>query len=216
MSIRDMLAQLQRDGGIERLASQVGLDAATARNLADMVAPAIGTAAKRRAEAGELDRVLSPLRGEDKAVYFEAPERAAEPEAQAEGRNFLDQLLGSRAATDTLTAEAAKRAGAEPEKAGAFLPGLAAALQGGMQRETPDSSIDDLLSGMLGGSSGSTSGGGGILGTVMGMLGGGTAKGASVGDGGQAGGALGPLLRMLDRDGDGSPLDDVIDMVMKR
>lgn len=211
MSLKDMLAQLQQGGGIEKLAAQVGLDAETARSLADMVGPAIGTAAKRRAEAGELDQVLSPLKGEDKAVYFDAPERAAEPGAQADGMAFLDQLLGSREATEKLTAAAAERSGAEPEKAGAFLPGLAAALQGGMQRQTPDSSIDDLLSGLMGGSSQASGQGGGILGMVMGLLGGGAKNGA-----GQQGSALGPLLQMLDRDGDGSPLDDVLDMVMKR
>ncbi|MEM6357565.1 MAG: DUF937 domain-containing protein, partial [Pseudomonadota bacterium] len=182
--------------------------------LADMVGPAIGSAAKRRAEAGELEQVLQPLRGEDKAAYFEAPERAAEPAAQAEGMAFLDQLLGSREATERLTAAAAERAGAEQEKASAFLPGLAAALQGGMQRETPDNSIDDLLSGLMGGggsSGGGSSSGGGILGMVTGLLGGGTKNGA-----GKQGSPLGSLLQMLDRDGDGSPLDDVLDMVMKR
>ncbi|MEO1274086.1 MAG: DUF937 domain-containing protein [Pseudomonadota bacterium] len=211
MSLKDMLAQLQQGGGIEKLAAQVGLDAETARSLADMVGPAIGTAAKRRAEAGELEQVLSPLKGEDKAVYFDAPERAAEPAAQAEGMAFLDQLLGSREATEKLTAAAAERSGAAPEKAGAFLPGLAAALQGGMQRETPDSSIDDLLSGLLGGGAGGSQGGG-LLGMVMGLLGGGAKNGA----GQQGSSTLGPLLQMLDRDGDGSPLDDVLDMVMKR
>ncbi|MEL7137497.1 MAG: DUF937 domain-containing protein [Pseudomonadota bacterium] len=213
MSLKDMLAQLQQGGGIEKLAAQVGLDAATARSLADMVGPAIGTAAKRRAEAGQLEQVLQPLRGEDKTAYFEAPERAAEPAAQAEGMAFLDQLLGSREATERLTAAAAERAGAEQEKASAFLPGLAAALQGGMQRETPDNSIDDLLSGLMGGggSGAGSSSGGGILGMVTGLLGGGAKNGA-----GQQGSPLGPLLQMLDRDGDGSPLDDVLDMVMKR
>lgn len=205
MSLMDMLQKLQSDGGIERLASQVGLDAETANNLAGMFGPAIGSAAKKRAEQGELDRVLAPLRGEDKASYFDAPERAAEPEAQASGMDFLDQLLGSREASETLTREAAKRAGADEAKAGAFLPGLAAALQGGMQRDTPDSNIDDLLSGLAG-----AGGAGGIMGMAMGLLGG----GKSDGDGGGSG--LGQLLQMLDRDGDGSPLDDVLDMVMKR
>lgn len=210
MSLLNMLNQVQGGQGLGQLADSLGMDKGQASGLAEMLAPAIGSAAKRRAESGGAESLLAQLKGEAQSNYFDDPAAAAQPEAQEAGQNFLDQILGSRDASQQLAQEAASRAGVEQGQVEQFMPALAAMLQGGMQRQTPDSSIEGMLSGLMGGQSSGGGGGGGIMGLVSGLLGGGSSS--------QSGGGgfdLGSLTQMLDADGDGSPLDDILEKVMR-
>jgi hypothetical protein len=173
-----------------------------------MLAPAIGSAAKKRAESGGLEALLGQMQGEAQGGYFDNPAQAAAPEARQQGENFLEQLLGSREATQNLAQEAATRANVDQGQVEQFMPALAAMLQGGMQKQMPDSSIQGMLSGLQG--AGSSGGGGGIMGMIGGLLGGGGSSG------GEGGFDLSMLTNMLDADGDGSPLDDILEKVMSR
>lgn len=216
MSLLDLLKNAQ-NGGLDRLGAQLGLDAGTTRSLAEQFAPAISGGMKQRAtQEGGLGAVLGALKGEDRASFFDDPATAAAPDAQAKGAEFLGQIFGSQQAAPDLAAAAAERAGAPVDKAQQLLPALAAMLQGGLQKRAPDTEVSaamaglqqsgdgagmglgDLLGGLGGGSS---SGAGGLVSGLMGALGGSRAGG---GDG------LGGLLQMLDADGDGSPLDDIV------
>lgn len=199
MSILRLLQQAQGGGGLGQLAAQLGLDPGTADQLARMLAPAIGTAARERARQGDLDRVLAPLRGESQSAMFEDARVAASPDGQAQGMAFLEQLLGGREATQSLTREAANRAGADESLVGQFLPALAAMVQGGLQQRVPDSQIDGMMQARSGGAQGA---GGGLSAMIGGLPGGG--KGAEGAPG------LAQLLQMFDEDGDGSPLDDIL------
>ena len=171
-----------------------------------MLAPAIGSAAKQRAEQGGLDTLLGSLMGEGNASLFDDPAQAASAEGQTQGQAFLDSLMGGRQESEALAQEAASRAGVDSGTVAQFLPALAGMLQGGMQRNMPDSSIQGMQAQAMGGA---TSGGGGLGGLVSSFLGGGR-KQAS-----QSGPDLGGLMSMLDADGDGSPLDDILGKLMK-
>lgn len=233
MSLLQMLTQAQGGDGLGRLGQAFGIDPDTARSLAEKLAPAISSGVKARAaQEGGLQTVLSQLKGEDRAAYFDDPEAAAAPEAQAAGADFLAQIFGDRSAAPELAHAAAARTQAAPSQVEQFLPALAAMLQGGMQREAPDEAVDATMSGLsetgadragsgledllgalqgggggalgglLGALGGSGGGGGGGLGGLMNALGG--------GGGAQGRGGLGQVLQMLDADGDGSPLDDIV------
>src|SRR6056297_2244200 len=102
MSLMALLREAQSGGGLGELAERLGMDRGQADGLAEMLAPAIGSAARRRAEAGGLETVIGQLMGERQAGYFEAPARAAEPEGRATGERFLDEVLGSREARGQL------------------------------------------------------------------------------------------------------------------
>lgn len=213
-----LLKMLGSGDAIAKLASQLNMDPEKAKGLASMLAPAIGSAAKKRAESsgiGGMEGLMGELRGEGNASYFDAPETAASPKAMSDGENFLERILGSRDATKELTAEAATRSGVDKAEVEQFLPALAAMLKGGMQKQTPDKSIDGMMAQLTGGGGGASggSGGGGILSAVTSMLSGGGSS-----DGGKdSGGGLdmSSLFSMLDADGDGSPLDDILARVMK-
>lgn len=209
MSLLKMLQQAQGGQGLSGLAAQLGLDDAQAGGLAEMLAPAIGSAAKRRAETGGLESLLGQLKGESQGALLDDPVAAAAPEARQQGENFLANLLGSPEATRELAAEAATRSNVDQSKVEEFLPAMAAMLQGGMQKQTPDDSISGMLSQLSPGTGSSSSGAGGLLGMVTGLLGG----SSSAGSGG--GLDLGAIGQMLDADGDGSPLDDILERVMR-
>ncbi len=213
MSLVHLLNEAQGGQGLAALAARFGIDEAQAGELAGLLAPAIGTATRRRAEAGGIDRVAGQLKGERAATFFDDAARAAEPEGQAQGQRFLDEIFGAREASDRLSHAAAERTGIDASVVGQVLPAIAAMLQGGMQRRMPDSTLDDML-GQFAGAGHGGSRGGGLLGMVLGALGG-RGRGSAAPQGGQ-GSALGPLVSMLDRDGDGSAFDDILDAFLRR
>jgi hypothetical protein len=199
MSIMRLLEQAQGGQGLGRLADQLGLDADQADSLTRLLAPAIGSAARQRAQAGGLGEVLGALRGEGQAGLFDDAGAAASSEGQAQGRDFLTALLGGSGAADNLTEEAAARTGVDRDIVGQFLPALAAMAQGGLQRQMPDAEIDAAEA---------EERDGGFAGMLGGLLGGGTRQGSS--------GGLGMLNDLLDADGDGSALDDVLGRFPRR
>lgn len=201
MSLLALLQQSQNGEGLGQLASQFGLDTDQAGGLAEMLAPAIGSAAKQQAEAGGLENLLGALKGEGMGAMFDDAAAAAAPEGQKAGMDFLQGLLGGESNAQELASEAASRTGVDAGTVAQFLPALAAMLQGGMQKNMPDTALDGMMAGLGGGKSG-----GGLGGLIGGFLGGN--KGGSGPD-------LGMLTRMLDADGDGSPMDDILGKFLK-
>ncbi|MEM8537894.1 MAG: DUF937 domain-containing protein [Pseudomonadota bacterium] len=200
MSIMKLLEQAQGGQGLAQLASQFGLDEEKAKGLTEMLAPALGSAAKQRAEKGGAADLLGSLMGEEQGGLFDDAQAAASDTGRAQGQNFLEQLLGGQAEAEGLAQEAAGRAGVDTGTVAQFLPALAAMVQGGLQKNMPDASLQAMSSGL-----GGSGQGGGLAGLVGGLLGGGK----------DSGGGLGPLMQMLDADGDGSPLDDILGRFMK-
>jgi len=211
MSILKLLQQAQGGQGLGQLAQQFGMDPGQAEGLAQMLAPAIGSAVRKKAERGGLDTVAGQLMGERQARYFDDPAQAAQPEAQADGAAFLDQILGSSQAREGLASEAATRSGVDAQTVMQFLPALAAMLQGGMQRHMPDQTLDGMLAGRGTPAAGVRTGGvGGLMGMIGGLLGGRAGRQSNVQQSG-----MDPLMQLLDADGDGSVLDDVLERFLR-
>lgn len=198
MSILSLLQQAQNGNGLSNLASQFGIGPDKAAEIAEMLAPAISGAAKQKAASGGLDSLLGAFQGEAQGALFEDASAAASSEGQAQGAAFLDSLLGGQEGRAALEGVAAEKSGLDFSTVQQLLPALAAMAQGGMQKNLPD----DSISSMLGGAS---SGGGGLLGMAAGLLGGGAKGGAD----------LSMLTDMLDDDGDGSIMDDLLGKFLK-
>lgn len=207
MSLMKLLQQAQGGQGLNQLAQQFGLDDSTTSQLTELLAPAIGSAARKRAEAGGAENVLGALRGQDRAPMYDDAAQAASTQGQAQGMAFLEQLMGGRNEAQGLANEAASRAGVDQNIVQKFLPALAAMAQGGLQKQVPDSSIDGMMAGLSGAGQQQ---GGGLMGMIGGLIGG--AKG---GQGEQGGPNLSMLMQALDADGDGSPLDDILEKFMR-
>ena len=201
MSLIRLLEQAGGGQAMQKLAQQFNIEEAQVGQLSQLLAPAIGQATKRRAEAGGLEAVLGQLQGESQSQLFADPVSAAAPEGRAQGAAILEQIMGGADATQGLAQEAASRSGIDVTTVQDFLPALAGLLQGGMQRNMPDEAIQGLMGG-------GSAGGGGLMGMVGGLL-----SGNKAGNGGAGGMDL--LTNLLDADNDGSVMDDILEKFMR-
>src|SRR5688572_2979261 len=197
MQLTDILAKM---GGLQSVSKEVGVTEAEAATGANALLPVILGGFKKQAQAdtgsaGGLDGLLSQLGGGSLLDNVLSPE----PTDVSQGNDVLGQIFGSKDVSRTVAQNAAGRTGLDPALLKKMLPMLAMLVAGFMSR------------GRGGGMPGSAGGGlGGLGGMLGGMLGGG-GGGPAMGGRGRAGGLGG----LLDLDGDGNALDDILDMAGK-
>lgn len=201
MQITDILAQM---GGLQAMGRELGVSESQAADGAAALIPAILGGFKRQAQlqpggveglggllgqlggGGLLDNVLSP-----------------QPTNVSMGNDVLGQIFGSRDVSREVAHQAAAQSGLDPSLLKKMLPMLAMLVAGYMARQhgagsgaAPAATVAEPSGGGLGG-----------LGDLLGGLLGGGAPAATAG---AASGGLGGLASMLDLNGDGNPLDDLL------
>ena len=190
MPITDILAQA---GGIQAVAQQLGISEAEAASGAAALLPAILGGFKNQAQASPagpagLGGLLSQLGGGALLDNVVGPE----PTQVDSGNNILGQIFGSKDVSRTVAQDAAARSGLSPELLKRMLPILAMLVTGYLAKQHAGTSpqaqggLGGLLGGLLGGQSGAAGGAG-----------------------------SGGLGSMLDMDGDGNPLNDLLKMAGK-
>ena len=203
MNLTDILAQA---GGIESMASQLGVSPTVAKQGAEALLPAIlGGFKKQAAGAGGVEG-LGGLLGQLGGGGLLDAVLGSQATPVSQGNDVLGQIFGSKDVSRTVADHAAGQTGLDSGLLKQMLPILAMMVAGymakqGGQGQRGGGGLGDLIGGALGGS-GSSGGLGGMLGSVL-------------GGGGASGGGLGGLGKMLDMDGDGNPLDDIIGMAGK-
>jgi hypothetical protein len=207
MALLDILKQAGGGQGLAQLAEQLGMDEGKVSDLAKILAPTIGSAAKKKVQSGGLEAMLGRLMGENQGSLFDDATQAASSLGQAQGMGFLKELLGGQKQTEAVAQEVAKQSGFDISDIMKLLPSLAAMAQGGLQKQMPDSTIQGLLRSAI--PQAPSGAGGGVGGLIGGLLGGG--KQETTGDGLD----MSSLFNMLDANNDGSPLDDILGKLMK-
>jgi len=191
MQITDILNQV---GGIQSMARELGISESEAARGAEALAPAILGGLKKQAQAQPaglegLGGLLGQLGGGSLLDNVLSPE----PTDVSRGNDVLGELFGSRDVSRTVAQNAAAQSGLDSGVLKKMLPMLAMLVAGYMAKQPGQ--------GMPG------QGSGGLGGLLGGLLGG-------QGAGGQAtGGGLSGLASMLDMNGDGNALDDILKMV---
>lgn len=208
MNLTDILAQA---GGIESMAKDLGIPPAMAKQGAEALLPAILGGFKKQAQSGGIEG-LGGLLGQLGGGGLLDSVLGSQPTPVAPGNDVLGQIFGSKDVSRTVAGQAAAQTGLDSGLLKKMLPILAMMVAGYMAKQGGQSQggggLGDLIGGALGGGSGGSGGLGGMLGNVLGgAVGGGTAP--------AAGGGLGGLANMLDLDGDGNPLDDIMGMASK-
>jgi len=203
MQITDVLAQT---GGLQALARELGISEAQAASGAAALAPAILGGFKRQAQARPtglegLGGLLSQLGGGDLLRDVLQPQ----PTNVNRGNEVLGQIFGSKDVSRTVAKDASARTGLDPGLLKKMLPILAMLVTGYMakQRDAGGTASPPRSGGGLGG----------LLGSILGR--GGRRGRGSRAPSSTSGGGLGGLASMLDLDGDGNPLDDILDMAGK-
>ena len=197
MNLTDILAQA---GGIESMAKELGVPPGLAKQGAEALLPAILGGFKKQAQGGGgiegLGGLLAGLGGGGLLDAVLAPQ--ATPVEQ--GNDVLGQIFGSKDVSRSVAGDAAAKTGIDAGTLKKMLPILAMLVAGYMAKQGGGESAGGGLGGL-----------GGMLGNVLGgALGGGAAPAS-----GSSGGALGGLGSLLDLNGDGNPLDDIIGMAGK-
>ncbi|HET8743986.1 MAG TPA: DUF937 domain-containing protein [Ramlibacter sp.] len=194
MQISDLVAG---SGGIDSIARELGIAPQQAASGVEALLPAILGGFKRSAQsqggAGGLGDLLGQLGGGGLLDQVLAPQ----PTDASQGDAVLGQIFGSRDVSRTVAQSASAQSGLDPSLLKKMLP-LLAMVVGGLLSKSHAGAAPSAGGGSLGGLGGL----GGILGSVLG--------------GGQGGGgAFGGLGSLLDQNGDGNALDDILRMAGK-
>jgi hypothetical protein len=189
MDVTDILNQI---GGLQSMAKELGISESQAKSGAAALLPAILGGFKKQAAAQPtglegLGGLLGQLGGGSLLDNLLAPE----PTDVGRGNNVLGQIFGSKDVSRTVANHAATSSGLDSGLLKQMLPLLAMAVAGFMAK------------GGAGQAPAARSQGGGLGGLLGGLLGG---RG-----GGQQ--SSGGLASLLDLDGDGNPLDDILGMM---
>lgn len=210
MNLTDILAQA---GGIESMAKELGVPSGVAQQGAEALLPAILGGFKKQAQGAGGIEGLGGLLGQLGGGGLLDAVLGSQPTPVEAGNDVLGQIFGSKDVSRSVADHAAGQTGLDSGLLKKMLPILAMmvagylAKQGGQGQGEGGGGLGDLIGGALAGSGG--------LGEILGnVLGGAVGGGAAPSAGGLSGG-LGGLGKMLDMDGDGNPLDDIIGMAGK-
>ena len=216
MNMFDMLSSNAGQAAMGQLAKQFGLDQGTTQNAVKALLPALSGGLKRNVQQeGGLESLMNALNNGTHDQYLDQPEKLADETTVADGNAILGHLLGSKEMSRSVAAKASERTGVSDGILKQMLPLVASMAMGSLSKQTREPNLQNALMGalasQLGG--GSQQAGGGLLGNVLGgLLGGGRQQQAPA----QNDGMMGMLGGLLDADGDGNAMDDIMQMVLKR
>jgi hypothetical protein len=191
MQLQDLLSQM---GGLQQMARELGVDESQAATGASALLPAILGGFKKQAQTQPtgldgLTGMLGKLGGGGLLDNVLSPK----PTDLNRGNDVLGQIFGSKDVSRTVATDAATRTGLDPSVLKKMLPMLAMLVGGLMSKQAGGAAPQAQAAPQAGG------GLGGLLG---GLLGGGQ----------KSGGGLGSLL---DLNGDGNALDDIMRLAGK-
>lgn len=196
MDVMELLSQM---GGVQPIARELGVSESQAASGAAALLPAILGGFKKQTTAqpaglGGLGGLLGQLGGGGLLDQVLAPH----PTDVSRGNDVLGQIFGSKDVSRTVASHAAAKTGLDLGVLKKMLPMLAMMVAGYMAKGGPGGAAPTVqaeggLGGMLGGLVGGLTGGGGA----------------------PAGARVPGLASMLDMDGDGNALDDIMQVAGK-
>jgi len=191
MQPTDILAQT---GGLQAMARELGVSESQAATGAAALLPAILGGFKKQTTGAEGAEGLGGLLGRLGGGSLLDDVVSPQPTNIAKGNEVLGQIFGDKEVSRTVAQDAATKTGLDPSLLKKMLPMIAMVAAGYMAKQR--------------GGAGSSAGGG--LGGMLGGMIGGMAGGAGRAPGG------GGFGSMLDMDGDGNPLDDILRMAGRK
>ena len=196
MQLTDILAQ---PGGLQSMARELGVSESQAATGAEALVPAILGGFKKQVQSqpaglDALGGLLGALGGGGLLDNVLSPQ----PTDVSQGNEVLGQIFGSKEVSRTVAQNAASQSGLDPGLLKRMLPMLAMLVAGYMAKQSSA------------GATGQVAPGGGLGGLLGGLLGGGASAPNAAPPGGRSG-----LGSLLDLNGDGNVLDDVMRMAGK-
>lgn len=220
LNLMDMITGAAGGQVQQQLGQQLGLNQDQTAMALKALLPALSAGLKANTEKpGGVEALLGALQNGNHDQYLDQPERLAQPETIQDGNAILGHLLGSKDVSRAVASRASEKTGISDGILKMALPMVASAVMGSLSKQTKDPNIAGQLMGMLGGGQpqpAQQQSGGGLLGGLLGAVMGGGNKAQPQAAAPQQSGMMGMLGNLLDADKDGSPMDDIFDMVMKQ
>lgn len=220
MNILEAILSAQNGGSVRQMADRVGVDQGQAQSAIEALLPMLAGAVSRNArQPGGLEGLLGALSDGHHQRYLDDPSTLQDEGTVQDGNAILGHLFGDKQVSREVAARAAAQSGVGADVLMKMLPMLAAMLMGGLSKGasqggmfgSPSAGQDVFGGGLSGGGRGGAPGGG--LGEVLGgLLGGGQGPGLGQAHQPPGGGLLEMLTPMLDRNRDGSAMDDILGM----
>lgn len=176
---------LQQAGGIELMARELGVSPGEAQQGAEALLPAVLGGFQKQVQGGGLAG-LGGLIGQLGGGGLLDSVLGAAPTPVDQGNDILGQIFGTKDVSRTVAGHAASQTGLDSTMLKKMLPMLAMIVAGYMAKQGGQSESGGL---------------GGLLGGLLG--------------GGGTSGGLGGLGKLIDQNGDGNPLDDILGMAGK-
>jgi hypothetical protein len=193
----DLMQALGGNAGIASIARELGMNEQQVQAGAAALLPAVlGGFKKQATGGGGLEGLMGMIGGMGGGGLLDS---VLAPQATPvdQGNAVLGQIFGDKEVSRSVAGQAAAQTGLDPSLLKKMLPMLAMAAAGFMAKQAS-----------AGGAGAQQGGLGGLIGQVIGGLTGGGQPAAP--QGGMAG-----LAGLLDLDGDGNPLDDILGMASK-
>ncbi|WP_427454713.1 DUF937 domain-containing protein [Litorimonas sp. WD9-15] len=223
MNLMDMIMSSAGGQAPQQLGQQFGLDASQSQNALAALLPAISSGMKQNASTPQgLAGLLNAVQSGNHSQYLDNPAQLASESAVNEGNGILGHLFGSKEVSRAVAGRASEQSGVSPDILKKMLPMVAMMAMGSLGKQSGSTSPGAGFKGALAqmavqqlmGGGQAKSGLGGML---SGILGGGAKRQQQQQQAAQAHqGGLGMLGKMLDADGDGNSMDDILGMMMNR
>ncbi len=217
-NLLEMIMGAQGGASAQQAGAALGLDQSQTQNAIAALLPAISSAFKQNTQSPQgFAQLIEALQRGDHQQYLEQPERMGREESITDGNAILGHLFGSKEVSRAVAGAASQKTGIGPDILKKLLPMVATMAMGSLSSQTRAPSMKQQLANLAiqqmlgGGQQRQASGLGGLLG---GLLGGGQAKQQRQMEQQRQQG-MGMIGKMLDADGDGSLMDDVLGMAMK-
>jgi len=212
MNLLDMIMSAQGGATAQQAGSQLGLNQQQSQSAIAALLPAISSALKQNTSSPQgLAGLLGALQGGQHEQYLENPQMLGQQQTVTDGNAILGHLFGSKDVSRAVAGHAAQKTGIGADILKKMLPLVATMAMGSLSKQTRQPDMKSALAGLamqhlMGGKQ---SGLGSILGAVTGANNRRQVRAETTRQQG-----MGILGKLLDADGDGSMMDDVLNMAM--
>lgn len=213
MNLLDMIMSSQGGAAAQVAGQALGLNQQQSQSAVAALLPAISSALKKNTSSPQgLAGLLGALQKGNHSQYIDNPQSLGQAASITDGNAILGHLFGSKDVSRAVAGAASQQTGISTDLMKKMLPMVAAMAMGSLSKQTaaPDmkSQLASLaINQMMGGQQKS-----GLGGLIGGLLGGAQRQQRQAVAQQQKG--LGILGNLLDADGDGNMMDDVLNMAM--
>ena len=213
MNLLDMIMSAQGGAAAQQAGAQLGLNQQQSQSAIAALLPAISSALKQNTASPQgLAGLLQALQCGQHEQYLENPQMLGQPQTVNDGNAILGHIFGSKDVSRAVAGHAAQKTGIGTDVLKKLLPLVATMAMGSLSKQTKQPTMQSALTGLamqhlMGGQK--KSGLGAILGAVTGANG---RQQRQTQQTHQQG--MGIIGKLLDADGDGSMMDDILKMAM--